>query len=129
MLCKLSGGRSSLSVLHSVICNQSQLLSTSLKKVTAISFSPFPFVRTTWLAVQQESPQIPHMDELVSYTDSTWMHGQFKRHQWNNFKGPRTNNHVEGYSNFLKINSYLFKSNQRVSDNYVKSVTNVQYKV
>ena len=34
-------------------------------------------------------------------------------------------NFPEINSNFLKINSYLFKSNQRVSDNYVKSVTNV----
>ena len=28
-----------------------------VKKMTAISFSPLPFVRTTWLAVQQEAPQ------------------------------------------------------------------------
>ena len=34
-------------------------------------------------------------------------------------------NFPEINSNFLKINSYLFKSNQQVSDNYIKSVTNV----
>ena len=100
--CKLSGGRSILSVLHSVICRQSQLLSTSLKN-DCNQFLPTPLDRTTWLAVQQEAPQIPHMDELVSYFDSTWMHRQFKHHQWNyfNFKGPRTNNHVEGWHSRL----------------------------
>ena len=28
--------------------------------MTAISFCQLPFVRTAWLAVQQEAPQIPH---------------------------------------------------------------------
>ena len=38
------------------------------------------------------------------YFDSTWINGQLKRHQWNyfNFKGPRTNNHVEGWHSRLK---------------------------
>ena len=54
--------------------------------------------------MQQEAPQIPHVDELVSYFDSTWMNGQFKRHQWNyfNFEGPHTNNHVEACHSRLK---------------------------
>ena len=75
-----------------------------IKKVAAISFCPLPFVRTAWLAVQQEAPQIPLVDELVLYFDSTWMNRQFKRHQWNyfNFEGPRTNNHVEGWHSRLK---------------------------
>ena len=83
--------------------------------MTAISFSPLPFVRTTWLAVQQEAPQIPHVDVLVSYFDSTWMHEQFKRHQWNyfNVKGPRTNNHVEGWHSKLnKVDDLLVMGSQ-----------------
>ena len=75
-----------------------------VKKMAAYSFCPLTFIRTTWLAVQQEAPQIPYVDELVSYFDSTWMNGQFKRDQWNyfNFEGPRTNNHVEGWHSRLK---------------------------
>ena len=52
-----------------------------VKKMAAYSFCRLTFVRTAWLAVQQEAPQIPHVDELVSYFDSTWMNGQFKRDQ------------------------------------------------
>ena len=44
-----------------------------VKKMAAISFCSLPFVRTTWLAVQQEALQIPHVDELVLYFDSTWI--------------------------------------------------------
>ena len=33
--------------------------------------------------------QIPHVNELVSYFDSTWTNGQFKRHQWNYFNFER----------------------------------------
>ena len=63
-----------------------------VKKMAAISFCQLPFVTTAWLAVQPEAPQIPYVDELVSYFDSTWMNGQFKRHQWTyfNFERPCT---------------------------------------
>ena len=37
-----------------------------IKRMAAISFCPLRFVRITWLAVQQEAPRIPHVDELVS---------------------------------------------------------------
>jgi len=78
-----------------------------VKKMAAINFCQLPFVTTTWLAVQLEALQIPYVDELVPYFDSTWMNRQFKCHQWNyfNFKRPCTNNHVEGWhSCWKKVN-------------------------
>ena len=59
---------------------------------------------TYWLAVQQEAPQIPRVDELVGYFESTWISGQYRFRQWNyfDFEGPRTNNNVEGWHSRLK---------------------------
>ena len=67
--------------------------------MTAIAFCPPVFVRPAWLGVQQEAPQIPHVDSLVEYFDSTWV-----INKWNyfDFDGPRTNNHVEGWHSRLK---------------------------
>ena len=75
-----------------------------VQKMAAIAFCPPSFVRPAWLAVQQEAPQIPQVDSLVEYFDSTWVNGQFQFQQWNyfDFDGPRTNNYVEGWHSRLK---------------------------
>ena len=110
--CKLFGGRSRVLVLHNVICHRTRFI----KKMAAISFCPLSFVKTAWLDVQQEAPQIPHVDDLVLYFNSTWMNGQFKHHQWNyfNFKGPRTNNHVEGWHSRLKKVVSIYKPHSNI---------------
>ena len=73
--------------------------------MAAIAFCPPSFVRPAWLAVQQEAPQIPQVDSLVEYFDSTWMNGQFQFQQWNymyfDFDDPCTNNYVEGWHSLL----------------------------
>ena len=71
-----------------------------VEKMAAISFCSLPFVRTAWLAVQQKAPQIPHMDELVSYFDSTWINEQFKAlpiSVWN-FVTERTTSTSKGHA-------------------------------
>ena len=75
-----------------------------IQKMAAIAFCPPAFVRPAWLGVQQEAPQIPNVDSLVEYFDSTWVNGQFQFQQWNyfDFDGPRTHNHVEGWHSRLK---------------------------
>ena len=77
--------------------------------VQKITFCPLTFIRTAWIAVQQEPPQIDpqadsQIDSLIEYFDRTWMNGQFQPHQWNyyDYSGPCTNNHVEGWHSRLK---------------------------
>ena len=74
-----------------------------VQKMAAIAFCPPSFVCPAWLAVKQEDPQIPQVDSLVEYFDSTWVNGQVQFKQWNyfDFDGPRTNNHVEGWHSRL----------------------------
>ena len=75
-----------------------------VNKMAAVAFCPPQFVRTAWLGVKQEAPQVSRVDELLSYFEQTWMIGQFHPRQWNyfDFEGPRTNNHVEGWHSRLK---------------------------
>ena len=65
---------------------------------------PIRFVRVAWQGLKQEAPVVDHIDDFVSYFESTWLDGQFRLHQWNyfNYSGPRTNNHVEGWHSRLK---------------------------
>ena len=71
--------------------------------MAAVAFCPPQFVRPAWLAVQQEVPNIPNADELVSYCDQIWMNGHFNYRHWKYFDyiGPHMNNHVEGWHSHL----------------------------
>ncbi len=55
---------------------------------------PLTFVRTAWLAIQQDAPNIPRVDEVVDYFTTTWINGNFPPIHWNYFNQhqPRTNN-------------------------------------
>ncbi len=81
-----------------------ETLKKFVQKMAAVAFCAPAFVRTAWLGVQQEAPQIPQVDRLVDYFDRTWVNGQFHFHQWNYFDiaGPHTSNHVEGWHSRLK---------------------------
>ncbi len=81
-----------------------ETLKKFLQKMAAVAFCPPAFVRTAWLGVQQQAPQIPQVDRLVDYFDRTWVNGHFHFHQWNyfDFAGRRTNNHVEGWHSRVK---------------------------
>ena len=78
---------------------ENQELKKFVQKMAAVSFCPPTFVRPAWLAVQQEAPNLPQVDQLIAYFDHTWLNGQFPCRSWNYFDhpGPRTNNHVEGW--------------------------------
>ncbi len=54
---------------------------------------PLTVVRTAWLAIQQDAPNIPRVDELVDYFTATWINGNFPPIHWNYFNQhqPRTN--------------------------------------
>ena len=72
------------------------------------AFCPLTYVRTAWLAIQQDAPNIRKVDELVDYISATWVNENFPPLHWNYFNQhqPRTNNNVEGWhSRMKKINS------------------------
>ena len=45
------------------------------------------------------------MEDFITYFQDTWLLGNFQPSVWNVFEttGPRTNNHLEGWHNRLKI--------------------------
>ena len=51
-----------------------------------------------------DAPNIPRVDELVSYFTATWIEGNFPLIHWNYFnqQHPRTNNNVEGWHSRMK---------------------------
>ncbi len=59
-----------------------ETLKRFVQKMAAVVFCLPAFVRTAWLGVQQEAPQLPNVDRLVNYFDRTWINGQFQFHQW-----------------------------------------------
>ena len=69
-----------------------------------VAFCPLTYVRTAWLAIQQDAPNIPRVDELVDYFSATWVNGNFPPLHWNYFNQhqPRTNNNVEGWHSRMK---------------------------
>ena len=83
---------------------QDMTLKNFVQKMCAIAFCPPAFVRSAWISVQEEAPELPRIDELVEYFSATWVRSSFQIRQWNYFKieGPRTNNHVEGWHSRLK---------------------------
>ena len=84
--------------------SSNQQLKRFVQKMASVAFCPPTFVRTAWLAVQQEAPNVLQIDHLVQYFNETWLNGQFTIQQWNYFDytGPRTNNHLKGWHSRLK---------------------------
>ena len=72
--------------------------------MASVAFCPLTYVRTAWLAIQQNAPNIPRVDELIDYFSATWINGNFPPIHWNYFNQhqPRTNNHVEGWHSRMK---------------------------
>ena len=50
-----------------------------------VAFCPLTYVRTAWLAIQQDAPNIPRVDELIDYFTATWINGNFPPIHWNYF--------------------------------------------
>ena len=52
------------------------------------------------------APNIPNIDDFITYFEETWLVGNFPPSLWNVYymdtSSPRTNNHVEGWHNKLK---------------------------
>ncbi len=68
-------------------------LKAFVQLMASVAFCPLTFVRTAWLAIQQDAPNIPRVDELVDYFTATWINGNFPPIHWNYFNQhqPRTN--------------------------------------
>ena len=67
-----------------------------IRKCIALVFVP---IRIAWQGLKAGHQAIPHMDELISYMEDTWIAGMFPINMWNVYQatGPHTNNHLEGW--------------------------------
>ena len=52
-----------------------------------------------WMGLKVDVPCVGRIDELVSYFEERWLNGPYPLKTWNYYqmKGPKTNNHVEGW--------------------------------
>ena len=75
-----------------------------IHKAAALAFVPLAFVRVAWISIEADAPGIPEADEFLHYFKATWLDNHFAPRTWNyhQHKGPRTNNHLEGWYNCLK---------------------------
>ena len=57
-----------------------------------------------WSAIEADAPVIPEADAYSSYFCTIWLDGNFLPRTWNYHchEEPRTNNHLEGWHNWLK---------------------------
>ena len=42
-------------------------LKAFVQLMASVAFCPLTYVRTAWLAIQQDAPNVPRVDELVDY--------------------------------------------------------------
>ena len=87
-----------------VAYREDQNLNRFVRKTAALAFVPRRYVRLAWQAVKAEAPQLPRIQELTAYYETTWLVGSYPLPLWNVFESgsTRTNNHVEGWHNRLK---------------------------
>ena len=76
-----------------------------IQKSAALAFIPLAFVRVAWSGAKAGAPQKQEIGDYISYFESTWLDGNFPPRTWNYyaFDGPRTNNHLEGWHNRIKL--------------------------
>ena len=64
-------------------------------------------VRFSWQEIKATAPNLHRVDEFITYFEETWLVGNFSLGLWNvyeiNSNSPRTNNHIEGWHNNLKL--------------------------
>ena len=75
-----------------------------MRKTAALAFVPPTFVQLASQAVKFEAPELPRVEEFITYYEETWLVGNFSLQLWNVFDSSsiRTNNHVEGWHSCLK---------------------------
>ena len=60
-------------------------------------------VLLAWQEVKATAPNLPRVDEFITYFEETWLVGNFSLRLWNVYEigsnSPRTNNHIEGWHN------------------------------
>ena len=84
--------------------NNTDGLKSFVRKIAALSFVPVRFVRLAWQGIKAIIPQVPRIEDFISYFETYWLVGMFHLPEWNVYDtdGPRTNNHLEGWHNRLK---------------------------
>ena len=56
-----------------------------MRKTAALAFVVPTFVRLAWQAVKFEAPELPRVEELITYYEETWLMGNFSLQPWNVF--------------------------------------------
>ena len=89
-----------------VAYREDQAVSSFVRQTVALAFVPLRFVRLAWQGIKMTSPNIPNIDDFITYFEETWLVGNFTPSLSNVYymdtSSPRTNNHVEGWHNKLK---------------------------
>ena len=71
-----------------------------IRQTVALAFVPVPNVRLARQEVKSIAPDLPRVDEFLTYFEETWLVGNFSLRLWNVYEigsnCPRTNNHIEG---------------------------------
>jgi hypothetical protein len=75
-----------------------------IKRIFGLALLPFDQVDDQWTKILNDKPEMPNVDKFLDYFVGTYFEGSFPIELWNHFetKGPRTNNHLEGYNLRLK---------------------------
>ena len=68
-------------------------------RISALSLVPICFVHLTWQEVKADTPELPRIDEFVTYLKATWIAGTFHTAKSNLYKTerPQTTNRLEGW--------------------------------
>jgi hypothetical protein len=78
-----------------------------VKRCFSLAFVPPESINSEWAKIKNAKPILIGVDNFIDYFESTYLNenGMFPRSIWNHYhtKGPRTNNHVEGYHLKLKL--------------------------
>ena len=71
----------------------------------------------SWNGLKTEMPDNEKLERYAAYFDETWFDGHFRPRMWNYYRhcGPRTNNHLEGWHNRMKVLE-LFQREQAASE-------------
>ena len=66
-----------------------------VRQTVALAFVPLQFVRLAWQPIKMSVPNLPRVDEFISYFEATWLVDNFSPRLWNVYEtdsgSPRTN--------------------------------------
>ena len=62
------------------------------------------FCCLAWQRIKADTPELPRIDEFITYFETRWIAGTFHTAEWNLYEteGPQTSNHLQGWHDRLE---------------------------